>query len=90
MTVTPDVIRNAVVGAGRTVYDFRVIQTPDGTVILTLPPDCAPALPAAQYALETLFARLGAAATVKAATARLAAPTGGKLRRVVRERRPAA
>ncbi len=90
VTVTPDVIRNAVVGAGRTVYDFRVIQTPDGTVILTLPPDCAPALPAAQYALETLFARLGAAATVKAATARLAAPTGGKLRRVVRERRPAA
>lgn len=90
VTVTPDVIRNAVVGADRIITDFRVTQTPDGGVMLTLPPDCAPALPAAQHALETLFARLGAAATVKAVTVRLAAATGGKLRRVVRERRPAA
>jgi putative adenylate-forming enzyme len=89
VTVTPDVIRNAVVGADRIITDFRVTQTPDGAVLLTLPPEIAPALPAARQALEATFARLGVAATVQAGTAALAAPMGGKLRRVVRERRPA-
>ena len=86
ITVTPDIIRNAIVGSARTITDFRVIQSGRGAVSLTLPPHLAADLPAAQAALETLFVRLGAAATVHAVTAPLAPPQGGKLRRVIRER----
>lgn len=86
VSVTPDIIRNAVVGASRTITDFRAVQTGPATVTLTLPPQLAQDLPAAQRALEDLFARLGAAPEVRASTAPLAPPCGGKLRRVIRNR----
>ncbi|MFN3912872.1 F390 synthetase-related protein [Hyphomonas sp.] len=86
VTVTPDVIRNAVVGAARTITDFRAVQTGPATVMLTLPPHLVTDLPAAQRALKDLFARLGAAPEVRASTAPLAPPCGGKLRRVIRNR----
>lgn len=86
ITVTPDIVRNAIVGAARSITDFRVLQTETNTVTLMLPPHLTPDLPAARTALEALFARLGAEVTVHAMTAPLAPPQGGKLRRVIRER----
>lgn len=85
LTVTPDVIRNAVVGASATINDFRVIQTGEARVRLLLPPENAGELVSARNALEGLFRRLGTAPDIEAAIAVLAPPAGGKLRRVVRE-----
>lgn len=82
--VTPDVIRNAVVGASRTIRDFRVVQTSKTDVLLQLPPADAAELGAARLALEDLFNRLGAQPILSTETATLAPPTGGKLRRVIR------
>jgi len=84
--VTPDVIRNAVVGASRTIRDFRVVQTSKIDVLLQLPPADAAELRAARLALENLFNRLGAQPILSAETASLAPPQGGKLRRVIRNR----
>lgn len=82
--VTPDVIRNAVVGASRTIRDFRVVQTSKTDVLLQLPPTDAAELGAARLALDDLFHRLGARPILSTETAPLAPPTGGKLRRVIR------
>ncbi|MDP1557255.1 MAG: hypothetical protein Q8L84_17490 [Hyphomonas sp.] len=84
--VTPDIIRNTILGASRAITDFRAVQTAPDRVTLTLPSALAGELAAARDALAALFARLGAHPEVIAAAAPLQAPQGGKLRRVVREK----
>lgn len=84
--ITPDVIRNAVVGASRAIRDFRVVQTSGHAVHLQLPVSEAHALGAASQALAGLFARLGAQPQLTAETVDLAPPQGGKLRRVIRNK----
>lgn len=83
--VTPDVIRNTIVGVSRSITDFRIVQETRDRVALTLPPEASGELPAARDALSALFARLGAAPEIQLRAARLATPKGGKLRRVIRE-----
>lgn len=83
VAITPDILRNAIVGASRAITDFRLEQTGCNTVALSLPLHLAPELPAARTALESLFRRLGTAPDVSAAAAPLAIPQGGKLRRVI-------
>jgi putative adenylate-forming enzyme len=83
--VTPDVIRNAIVGTERAVDDFRVFQTAPDSVSLVLTPACAPHLPAAAANLAAIFAQHGTAPRITSAIAPLPPPKGGKLRRVVRE-----
>ena len=82
--VTPDVIRNAVVGAGRAIADFRVVQTGPDAVSLSLPPEQSAHSDVARTALAALFARLGASPEISAWSGPLAVPQGGKLRRVIR------
>ncbi len=82
--ITPDVIRNAVVSASRLITDFRVVQTAPDAVALTLPPQLAAEVPAAERALRELFARQGARPQINALIAPLLPPHGGKLRRVIR------
>jgi putative adenylate-forming enzyme len=84
--VTPDVIRNAVVGASRNITDFRATQIASARVSLTLPPGLDHELVPARDALAALFARLGADPEIAVATVPLPAPQGGKLRRVIREK----
>ncbi len=83
--VTPDIIRNAVLGASRGIADFRAVQEAPNRVTLTLPPDGDHDLARARGALADLFLRLGAAPEVSATTAPLLPPQGGKLRRVIRK-----
>lgn len=82
--ITPDVIRNAVVSASRLIKDFRVVQSGPDAVSLILPPQLAAELPAAERALQDLFARHGARPQINAGTAPLLPPQSGKLRRVIR------
>lgn len=82
--ITPDVIRNAVIGAGRAITDFRVVQTSPQNVSLSLPATQAALLPAAAASLAALFARWGASPAIQTEAARLTLPQGGKLRRVIR------
>lgn len=84
--LTPDVIRNAVIGASRSIRDFRVVQTAGDAVRLQLPVSEAGALDAAKQALADLFARLGTQPQLMAETTDLAPPPGGKLRRVIRNK----
>lgn len=86
VTVTPDVLRNAVVDSDPRIRDYRIVQKADGRVAVELEeslPDEAHA--AVRAALERALARLGAAPEI--ATARGIAPRfDRKLRRVERER----
>jgi putative adenylate-forming enzyme len=81
--VTPDVIRNAVIGANREITDFRVVQTGASTVSLILPPDRESDLGQASSALSALFRRLGTDPDIVGTAANLPSPQGGKLRRVI-------
>ena len=83
VSVTPDVIRNAIVGADHSITDFRIVQVAPDTVRLTLPVPQAASIPAATVALLGLFRRLGARPRIHAEAAPLASPRGGKLRRVI-------
>jgi putative adenylate-forming enzyme len=86
VTVTPDVLRNAVVDSDPRIRDYRIIQRADGRVIVELDEALAEeAHAAARAALERAFARLGAAPAVQ--TMRGITPRfDRKLRRVERER----
>lgn len=88
VAVTPDVIRNAVVGADRTITDFRVIQTAEDRVEVVLCPGQADRLAAATAALAACFGRLGASPSISGRTEALTPPTDRKLRRVVRMPQP--
>lgn len=82
--VTPDVIRNAVVDSSPLIDDFRVTQTANDRVELTLAPHSAAALPAAADALLALFRRCGAAPSLIQQSRPLPPAGAGKLRRVRR------
>ena len=82
--VTPDVLRNAIVDADRSINDFSLVQTDPDQVELGL----AEVLPLAikkhaQKAVERAIARLGASAKVTLVT--LQPHETGKLRRVRRD-----
>lgn len=85
MMVTPDVLRNAVVGADAGVTDFRIVQTERGRVEVKLPLEMAGSLPAVTAGLQALFVRLGVVAEVAGEAKVLAPPSDRKLRRVMRE-----
>ena len=80
--VTPDVIRNAIIGTDRSIRDFRVVQTAKNAVELTLPMSSEPHLAAACEALRMLFASCGAAPDVSGRAIELLTPSHQKLRRV--------
>jgi phenylacetate-coenzyme A ligase PaaK-like adenylate-forming protein len=86
VTVTPDVLRNAVVDSDARIRDYRILQKKDGQVTIELDealPDEVHA--AVRSAVEQALARLGAVpvvATVRGVTPRF----DRKLRRVERER----
>ena len=88
--VTPDIIRNAVVGASSAITDFRVVQTSPSEITLTVPTESAGALSDAASALAAMLARLGATPDIICAAAPLPLQRGTKLRRVIRERNTAA
>jgi putative adenylate-forming enzyme len=85
VTITPDVLRNAVVGADRCIDDFRLHQTGANTIELILPlkmPDEI-AAKALEYVLEAC-ALLGAEPRVSMRKEFLVAGASVKLRRVER------
>ncbi|HEX8514147.1 MAG TPA: F390 synthetase-related protein [Allosphingosinicella sp.] len=86
VTVTPDVLRNAVVDSDPRIRDYRIVQKADGRVTVELDEVLSEEVHAAvRRALERVLARLGAAPSVK--TARGITPRfDRKLRRVERER----
>jgi putative adenylate-forming enzyme len=86
--VTPDVFRDAVVGADRAIDDFRVRQTGPDCIELVLPPRHAERLPKAKAAIEQRLARLGLNPLVTASAAQLAIEGPRKLRRVERVWKP--
>jgi len=84
MLVTPDVIRNAVVGANAAITDFRVVQLGPETVVVRLPAGADNWLEDACGALRRLFADAGVTATVEGEIGPLPPPSERKLRRVFR------
>lgn len=86
VTVTPDVLRNAVVDSDPRIRDYRIIQKSDGRVAVELDEALPEEVHAAvRSALENALARLGAApavTTLRGVTPRF----DRKLRRVERER----
>jgi phenylacetate-coenzyme A ligase PaaK-like adenylate-forming protein len=87
--VTPDILRNAVVDADRRILDFRIVQTGEAAIELTLAADLAPeAAVAAAEALHRALAKIGAAPVEIRLASGLALPLDRKLRRVRREWRP--
>ena len=84
--VTPDILRNAVVDADRRIQDFRIVQTGEAAIALTLAADLAPeAAAAAAEALRRALAKIGAAQVEIRLASGLALPLDCKLRRVRRE-----
>lgn len=83
--ITPDVLRNAVLDAARSIDDFRIQQTGANAVILRLPPHIAePDAKAAQTALQRLLDHRRTGATVRLEQAPLPLDPSRKLRRVER------
>ncbi len=63
--LTPDVIRNAVVGSDRRIGDFRVVLVAANHVIVRLKPEHAGLLDGACAALKAVFSRSGAEVSVE-------------------------
>lgn len=85
MTITPDILRNAIVDADRQITDFRLVQTGAARVTLAL---CASVADSARSAalrnLATVFAQQGCAQTRLELT-NLIPHDRGKLRRIRRD-----
>jgi putative adenylate-forming enzyme len=82
--VTPDVLRNAVVDADRRITNFRIVQTGQQAIELSLDADLPPEVAeAAKGALLKAVERLGASATVGLRSG-VEIPYDRKLRRVER------
>lgn len=82
--VTPDLVRDAVVGADRRIDDYRVVQVARDKIVLRLPPRARGAAPAARAALLRLLDRVGARAAIEVEIASLSPDPSRKLRRVER------
>ncbi|MFQ1702602.1 CoF synthetase [Loktanella agnita] len=78
--LTPDLLRNAVVDADRSITDFRVIQTGAAEVVVIVPPGADTA--AVQLAFAALFARKGVTAALTVHFDDLVPEMSRKLRRV--------
>ncbi|MDP3737755.1 MAG: hypothetical protein Q8R02_10215 [Hyphomonadaceae bacterium] len=86
VTITPDVLRNAVVNADHRVQDFRILQTGPRQVELTLADDLpADTAKAARSSLQAALERIGAAGSVVELKSGIEASLDRKLRRVRRE-----
>ncbi|MBL8547758.1 MAG: hypothetical protein JNL81_14920 [Hyphomonadaceae bacterium] len=89
VSVTPDVMRNAVVDADRRILDFRVTQIGVDRVVLTLAHDLpAEAGARAVAALHAALLKVGAVEPRVELRSGIEAPFDRKLRRVRREWRP--
>jgi putative adenylate-forming enzyme len=86
VTVTPDVMRNAIVGADRHIDDFRLVQTAADQLELTL--TSASTADAARDALERVLKALGAEATISVIVSPVLEVSARKLRRVERRWQP--
>lgn len=86
VTVTPDVMRNAIVGADRRIDDFRLVQTAADRLELSLA--SAPAAEAAKAGLERALGAIGARATIEVIIAPVLEVSARKLRRVERRWQP--
>lgn len=84
VSVTPDVLRNAVLDADARIEDFRLRQTGAERVALTLPMGLQAALPGAVAAVQAALVRAGASAYVTGTTGPMPVEGGRKLRRVER------
>lgn len=83
--LTPDIIRNAVLDADRSITDFRVIQSAPNRVKVCLPANCSSAAQPVQSALMALFESVGAQPQISMELGGLKASAGVKLRRVMVE-----
>jgi putative adenylate-forming enzyme len=83
VSITPDVIRNAIVTADPGIADFRVIQTGPNSVQLELQTCTAEALRRAAQSLELLFEGCGIHPGIDVKSSELLSPTDRKLRRVM-------
>lgn len=86
VTVTPDVMRNAIVGADRRIDDFRLVQTAADTLELSL--TSATTAEAARAALELVLRAMGARATINVIIVQVLEVSARKLRRVERRWQP--
>jgi len=87
--ITPDILRNAVVDADRSITDFRIVQTGPAAIMVSLDPALDPAVDErVRRSAAALFARLGLAEIEIAVKRGLDTPFDRKLRRVRREWRP--
>lgn len=86
VTVTPDVMRNAIVGADRRIDDFRLVQTAADRLELSLA--SALAAEAAKAALGRALGAIGARATIEVIIAPVLEVSARKLRRVERRWQP--
>lgn len=85
VTVTPDVLRNAVLAVDRGIDDFRIRQTGANAIDLVLPPRLSGTTAvAARQALIELGQRLGTAPDITVRREALPVETTAKLRRVER------
>lgn len=84
VTITPDVLRNAVLDADRSVTDFRLVQISAREVVLHLPDEQSIIAPVVQGAVKTLLDQFNADADVTLQIGPLPFDTLNKLRRVQR------
>ena len=83
--VTPDVLRNAILDADRSIDDFRLRQISAGTLELVLPPSLPTCIhEAARRSLSNACIRAGAAADIILTLETLSGSGTAKLRRVER------
>jgi phenylacetate-CoA ligase len=81
--LTPDVMRDAVVQAHPDITDFRIVQTGEATVSLSLPLTCSEdAFTQASQALRAVFLNRQVHVNVTSERAQFALDTAQKLRRV--------
>lgn len=86
ITVTPDVVRNAVIDADRRILDFRVVQTAAAAIELFLSADLPADVGAAAVAsLQKALSKAGTGPVEIVLHAGLAVPLDKKLRRVRRD-----
>ena len=83
VTVTPDVLRNALLDADRRIDDFRIVQTGAREIAAAIPAGADGA--AVERALAAALARLGASAAVAVRHGVPPADPSAKLRRVRRD-----
>lgn len=85
VAITPDVLRNAVVDADRSILDFRIVQKKDRVKVMLPLEVSATASSAVKKALAAVFERFGVSVKLDISTCELPLPMDKKLRRVVRE-----